>query len=111
MKSKAGITLNEGLFQKGHKTGVWTDFFYDQKVTRNIQYETDKNISEHYYQLGSTQPFTGKLLTVIPDEGTQLIIRIKKGLRNGYTLKYDNRGKLIKKTRYKAGIKIDTHAD
>lgn len=111
LKNKTGITLREGQFQKGHKTGVWKDFFYDQKVMRSIQYETDKKVSEQYYQLGSTQPFTGKFLTVIPNEGTQLIIKIKKGLRNGYTFKYDRQGKLIKKTKYKAGLKVDSNGE
>ena len=107
LKDKTGRLLEEGFFKKGELAGVWKYYYYDQQVTRLIQYEAGTKILEQYFRIGSTKPFSGKFLLPTPNEGGYLIIKIKNGLRHGYTLKYDRQGNLIKKTKYKSGKKVE----
>ncbi|MDO8368094.1 MAG: hypothetical protein Q7T20_14930 [Saprospiraceae bacterium] len=110
-KGKGNILLEEGFFQKGVQQGESKYYFYDQNVIRHIRYDQGKRTEEHFSEIKSTLPFSGKFTLQTPVEGGYLIIQVKKGLRHGNTLKYDRQGKLINKTKYKAGKKIEPKSD
>ncbi|MBN8681179.1 MAG: hypothetical protein J0L99_00930 [Chitinophagales bacterium] len=103
LRSSSGKIIREGSILRDKKSGVWKDYFYNDKVIREIKYESGEKVFEQYLQLGTNTPYSGKIVLILTKEGYKLVINVKKGLRNGYTLEYDLNGKLIKKTKYKAG--------
>lgn len=107
LKGKDRKMLSEGSFHKNARQGEWKFYFYDQNVLRLVQYNANGKTAEQYLELDSSKPYSGKFTLPTPEEGGYLLIKVKKGLRHGFTFKYDRQGNLVKKTKYKEGKKID----
>jgi len=99
-----GKVLETGDYHNGTLQGEWKHYFHDQNVVIVMQFEEGERKGEQYVRIDSSKPYSGKLTIQLPEEN-YLVIKIKKGLRDGPTQKYDRNGKLLKKTIYKAGIK------
>ena len=93
-----------GKFFKEDRSGLWTNYFYDQQVKIESNYENNLQMDEKYLTLNGGL-FTGKFVFTYKDENIKEVRKVKEGLRNGKTLFIDlSTGKTIKKERYKKGI-------
>lgn len=110
-KGKNGTSLEEGFLRKQEKYGHWKYYFHEQNVIQNKHFDKGEMTSETFTNIKLSKPFSGKLILPNSEEGGYRSISIKKGLRHGNTLKYDRQGNLIKKTKYKAGKKIEPKPD
>jgi|GEM_PF-733397 len=105
VKLKNGQVLAEGMFHENARVGEWKNYHPEQNILRLSNFEANEKKTERYLEIDSQRPFSGKFRHVTPQNGGYLIIKVKKGLRHGPTLKYDREGKLVQKTLYEAGIK------
>lgn len=93
-----------GKFFKEDRAGLWTNYFYDQQVKIESNYENDLQMDEKYLTLNGGL-FTGEFVFTNKDENIKEVRKVKDGLRNGKTIFIDlSTGKTIKKESYKKGV-------
>lgn len=102
---KGNKPIVSGKYFREEKVGPWINYFYDQQVKIELNYENNIEINEKYFTLDGSL-FSGKFVFINKDRNIKEIRKIKNGLRNGKTLYINlSTGKKIKKERYKNGIK------
>ncbi len=111
LTDKNGRILAEGAFSNNRLQGEWRYYYHEQNILRLVQYENGAIVEERYHRLDSHKPYSGKFTVRTPQEGGYLVIKIKKGLRHGPTLQYNQNGQLVKKIKYKEGKKVDSGND
>lgn len=93
-----------GKFFKEDRAGIWTNYFYDQQVKVESNYENNLQLDENYLTLKGGL-FTGEFVFTNKDEDIKEVRKVKDGLRNGKTIFIDlSTGKTIKKESYKKGV-------
>ena len=93
-----------GKFFKEDRVGIWINYYYDQQVKIESNYENDLQMDEKYLTLNGNL-FTGEFVFTNKDENIKEVRKVKDGLRNGKTLFIDlSTGKTIKKESYKKGV-------
>jgi antitoxin component YwqK of YwqJK toxin-antitoxin module len=100
---KNGKLYNTGNFRKNKRDGLWKQYFYDQNVIVQVQFDAGKRGDERFYSLSKESPFSGKFTNNLPDGGFEQI-KIKDGLRNGNTVLFGKDGKKSKKVKYVDGV-------
>lgn len=94
-----------GKYFKEDRVDLWTNYYYDQQVKIESNYENDLQMDEKYLTLNGGF-FTGEFVYTNKDENIKEVRIVKDGLRNGKTIFIDlSTGKTIKKESYKKGIK------
>lgn len=94
-----------GKYYKKDKIGIWTNYYYDQQVKIESNYENDLQMDEKYLTLNGGL-FSGEFIYTNENENIKEVRKVKDGLRNGKTLFIDlSTGKTIKIEKYKKGIK------
>lgn len=92
-----------GKYYKENRIGLWTFYYYDQKVKIESNYTQDKQTDEKYLTLNG-EPFSGEFVYYDDENGIKEERKIKNGLRNGKTTYIDTKTKkTIKKESYKNG--------
>ena len=92
-----------GKYYKEDKVGIWTFFYYDQKVKIESNFSQDKRNDEKYLTLNGDL-FSGEFIYNDEENGIKEERKIKDGLRNGKTIYIDTiTKKTIKKESYKNG--------
>ncbi len=98
-----GEKLITGNYKKNKKNGLWTYFYYSQKVKVNEKYVNDEKNEEVYLKLDGTL-FSGEFEFLDVEKNIKEIRKIKDGLRNGKTTFIDLKtNKTIAKESYKEG--------
>lgn len=93
-----------GRYYKEDKIGLWTNYYYDQQVKIESNYEDDIQMNEKYLTLNG-RLFSDEFVFINKDENIKEVRKIKDGLRNGKTIFIDlSTGKTIKKESYKKGV-------
>ena len=93
-----------GKYYKEDKIGLWTNYYYDQQVKIESNYENDIQMNEKYLTLNGGL-FSGEFVFANKDENIKEVRKIKDGLRNGKTIFIDlSTGETIKKESYKKGV-------
>lgn len=94
-----------GKYYKEDKIGLWTNYYYDQQLKIESNYENDIQMNEKYLTLNGGL-FSGEFVFENKDENIKEVRKIKDGLRNGKTIFIDlGTGKTLRKDNYKKGIK------
>lgn len=97
--------LEEGNFKNNQKSGIWTTYYYDQKIKTEFFHENNEGISKEFYlDLKKNEPFSGEFQFVYEDGTGSEERKIKDGIRNGTTRYKDKKEKTIKKETYKDGL-------
>ena len=92
-----------GNYYKEDRIGLWTFYYYDQKVKIEANYSQDKRTDEKYSTLNG-ELFSGEFVYNDEENGIKEERKIKDGLRNGKTIYIDTKTKkTIKKESYKNG--------
>lgn len=92
-----------GEYYKKDRIGLWTFYYYDQKVKIEANYSQDKPTDEKYFTLNG-ELFSGEFVYIDEENGIKEERKIKDGLRNGKTIYIDTKTKkTIKKESYKNG--------
>lgn len=92
-----------GKYYKEDKIGLWTFYYYDQKVKIESNFTQDKRNDEKYFTLNGDL-FSGDFIYNDEENGIKEERKIKDGLRNGKTVYIDTKTKkTIKKESYKNG--------
>lgn len=92
-----------GKYYKEDRIGLWTFYYYDQKVKIESNFTQDKRADEKYLTLNG-EPFSGEFIYYDNENGIKEERKIKDGLRNGKTTYIDLKtNKTIKKENYKNG--------
>lgn len=92
-----------GKFLKEDRIGLWTYYYYDQKVKIESNYIQNNLATEKYYTLNG-ELFSGEFIYYDEENDIKEERKIKDGLRNGKTIYYDqNTKKSVKKENYKNG--------
>lgn len=92
-----------GKYYKEDRIGLWTFYYYDQKVKIESNFTQDKRTDEKYLTLNG-EPFSGEFVYYDNENGIKEERKIKDGLRNGKTVYIDTKTKkTIKKESYKNG--------
>ncbi len=95
--------LITGKYYKEDRIGLWTFFFYDQKVKIESNYIQNNRTDEKYFTLNGDL-FTGEFIYNDEENEITEVRKIKDGLRNGKTVYIDKKTKkIIKKESYKNG--------
>lgn len=95
--------LIKGKYYKEDRVGLWTFFFYDQKVKVESNFTKNNKIDEKYFSINGNL-FTGEFIYNDEENGIREERKIKDGLRNGKTVYIDKKTKkVIKRERYKNG--------
>lgn len=98
-----GEKLITGNYKKNKKNGLWTYFYYSQKVKIDEKYVDDEKNEEVYLKLDGTL-FSGEFEFLDVEKNIKEIRKIKDGLRNGKTTFIDLKtNKTISKESYKEG--------
>jgi antitoxin component YwqK of YwqJK toxin-antitoxin module len=96
-----------GNFYKESKNGLWTFYYYDQKIKIESNFTSSGATDEKYLFLNGDL-FSGDFVYYDADNGIKEVRKIKDGLRNGKTIYFDiDTKKKIKKESYKNGILND----
>lgn len=92
-----------GKYYKEDKVGLWTFYYYDQKVKIESNFTQDKRNDEKYFTLNGDL-FSGEFIYNDEENGIREERKIKDGLRNGKTVYIDTKTKkTIKKESFKNG--------
>ncbi|MCF1751367.1 toxin-antitoxin system YwqK family antitoxin [Mariniradius sediminis] len=92
-----------GGYFKHYKTGKWIQYFYDQGLKMELDYNEGINPRERYYRLDGSA-FTGEFFQIDESNNIKEVVKIKGGVRNGITVFVDlNNNKTIRTERYKDG--------
>jgi hypothetical protein len=92
-----------GKYYKEDRTGLWTFYFYEQKVKIESNFTQDKRTDEKYFTLNGDL-FSGDFVFIDEENGIKEERKIKGGLRNGKTVYIDTKtNKTIKKESFKNG--------
>jgi len=92
-----------GKYYKEDRIGLWTFYYYDQKLKIESNFAQDKRTDEKYLTLNG-EPFSGEFIYYDDENGIKEERKIKNGLRNGRTVYINTKTKkTIKKESYKNG--------
>lgn len=92
-----------GKYYKEDRVGLWTFYYYEQKVKIESNFTQDKRNDEKYFTLNGDL-FSGEFIYNDEENGIKEERKIKDGLRNGKTVYIDIKTKkTIKKESYKNG--------
>ncbi|MDZ4840460.1 MAG: hypothetical protein SGJ04_10695 [Bacteroidota bacterium] len=98
-----GATLSQGKHINGKREGDWIHYYPDlDNITVVNNYKNGAWQSERWIE-SDTKPYSGKVKFRNAKGFTIVEIKVKKGLRNGPTILYDNDGKVISKNEYADG--------
>lgn len=103
---KKGRVKLTGVTFKGKKIGEWKEYHYEQDVLVIGNYENNQLKSEMYILINNQENFTGKFYLHNLEDAYKIEINVKDGVRHGKTKYLGKDGKLIKKMKYKNGVKI-----
>lgn len=93
-----------GKYFKENKIGLWTYYFYDQKIKIESNFSNNNQLDERYFTLNG-ELFSGEFNFIDEDNGIIESRKIKNGLRNGKTTYTDLKTKkTIRKENYKNGL-------
>lgn len=96
--------LITGTYLKENKTGLWTNYYYDQQIRIESNYEKNQKLDEKYFTLIGDL-FSGEFIFIDNENNLKEERKIKNGLRNGKTIFADlTTKKTIKKENYKNGV-------
>ena len=96
-----GRVVESGEKYINMKKGIWVYNFFNQEVSRVIEYVNNKIYSEIYFLPNSESRYTGTFVFNHKEQVEE--IKIKNGFRDGATIFKDLNGKKIKKIKYKEG--------
>ncbi len=94
------LMIIKGDYLNNKYHGAWETLFKDQNVIQIVNYSIDAEMGESFVNADKT-PFNGTL--VINLEKNSYSIKIKNGLRHGFTIETVD-GSVVDKTKYKEGI-------
>ncbi|SFT36322.1 Antitoxin component YwqK of the YwqJK toxin-antitoxin module [Lishizhenia tianjinensis] len=103
--TKERLTV-KGELSLGTKIGDWYYYDYEQDIYVIKTYKYNKVTLEKYFYINSSEAFTGDYFIKESKEADLIKVKVKNGLREGNTKFYDKEGKVIKKDKYKTGLKI-----
>lgn len=97
-----GKTISLGQYSNGSKHKLWKFYYYNSDARAEREYNNGLVTSELFYTLNGDDPYTGTCIINYPD-GSKDEVKIKNGLRNGRTTRYDKMGNEIERIKYKNG--------
>lgn len=95
----------EGAYNQGEPTGTWQYYQNNQGTIRTVEYRQGRIVKEAFSDRYTGGSVSGKINLDYPN-GIMERAKVKKGLRHGKTLIFDEYGKLIETRNYKNGILI-----
>jgi antitoxin component YwqK of YwqJK toxin-antitoxin module len=94
----------EGKYCNNLRCGNWISDYPNEKIYIVSFFRNDILDEERFFDINTKEPYSGKLVLTV--NGSKLVIKIKKGLRNGKSFIYNKEGKVILEENYKDGQKI-----
>jgi antitoxin component YwqK of YwqJK toxin-antitoxin module len=96
------ITL-EGYFTNDLKSGDWKNYYYDQNIYSVQPFANNNGATIEYFEIDTDKPYSGKLIFKHNNGKVKSEYKISKGLLDGKSKYYDEKGDLIKTEKYNQG--------
>jgi antitoxin component YwqK of YwqJK toxin-antitoxin module len=93
----------EGYFSNDLKSGDWKNYYYDQNVYSVQAFANNNGATINYFEIDTDKPYSGKLIFKHSNGKVKSEYKISKGLLDGKSKYYDEKGDLIKTEKYNQG--------